>query len=256
MEPVPTSFHLGPFLFHTYGFGLAIAIYVAFRYAERRFTKRGLGVQRFGLFAIIMVVLGVLGARLAHVATNWSYYEAHLAQTLAIWQGGLSSFGGLVLAAPVGYLLARRWWPDVKALEFADAFIPALVLGWALGRFLGPQFMVNGGGHVTHQWFGLHYAGQSGRRVPVPLIQGLEDSALLALLVVLERRGLAKRRGVVTGVALLVWGVVRSVDERLLLGEEGHSGSLGVQIAGIALAVLGLAILTRAALRPKAAVSD
>ena len=38
---VPTSFHLGPLVFHTYGFGLAIAAYVCFLYARRRLAEVG-----------------------------------------------------------------------------------------------------------------------------------------------------------------------------------------------------------------------
>ncbi|MDE3223541.1 MAG: hypothetical protein KGL79_08910, partial [Acidobacteriota bacterium] len=137
----------------------------------------------------------------------------------------------------------RRWWPEVSLLRFADALVPALVAGWALGRVLGPQFMFQGGGHLTHQWFGLHYAGQVGKRVPVPLIQGAEDGTLWLLLVGLERRGWGQLVGFVTGVAMVIWGAVRALDERLLLGQNSHSGSVGVQLAGVALSVAGLVVL-------------
>ena len=73
--------------------------------------------------------------------------------------------------------------------------MPALIAGWAIGRFLGPQFMVDGGGHLTHQWFGLHYHGQVGKRVPVPLIQGCEDGLLWLVLIALERTRLKNIRG-------------------------------------------------------------
>ena len=203
-----------------------------------------------------MVVLGVIGARIAHVATMWSLYSAHPSQIFAVWQGGLSSFGGLALAAPVGFVLARKWWPESRAVELADAIVPVLVAAWAMGRVLGPQFMVNGGGHVTHQWFGLRYAGQMGKRVPVPLIQGFEDGTLWAVLIWLERRGLKKRRGAITGIALVVWGVVRTLDERFLLGQQGHTGSVGVQIAGLALALIGLVVLVFSVKAPREAVSN
>ena len=258
MKPVPTSFHLGPFNFHTYGFGLAIAAYVAYWYAERRLEKRGVGATHFGAFAAIMLVLGVLGARLAHVFTNWSIYHDHLTQIFSVWQGGLSSFGGILLAAPVGYVLVKKWWPRARVLAFADALIPAMVAGWAIGRCLGPQFMVNGGGHLTHQWFGLSYAGQTGERVPVPLIQGLEDGSLWLLILAVERvRATRLRTGTATGLALIIWGLVRSLDERLLLGEQGHTGSVAVQIAGLALTAIGVVVVVFVAAKsPKPLVSD
>jgi phosphatidylglycerol:prolipoprotein diacylglycerol transferase len=240
---VPTSFHLGPLVFHTYGFGLAIAAYVAYLYARRRLERRGIDVEPFARYSFWLIVTGLLGARLANIATNWDYYRGHPGRWIAVWQGGLASFGGIALALVVGVILQRRWWPQSKLAGFTDALIPALIAGWAIGRFLGPQFMVDAGGHLTHQWFGLSYAGQAGKRVPVPLIQGLEDTTLWLVLIALERTGLKQRLGFISGIGMIVWGLVRATDERLLLGQESHSGSIGVQLAGLALAVAGVVTL-------------
>lgn len=246
MSGVPTSFHLGPLVFHTYGFGLAIAAYVAFLYAERRFRARHLSLEHFSWFTGWVIVAGLVGARLAHIATNWSIYQHDPARAFALWQGGLASFGGIAFGLVVGLVLVRRWWPEVAMLTFSDALVPALIAGWALGRVLGPQFMFQGGGHLTHQWFGIHYAGQVGKRVPVPLIQGAEDGLLWLALVGLERRGRVHRAGVITGVAMVIWGVVRALDEHFLLGQHSKSGSLGVQLAGLVLSVAGVVIVVRA----------
>ena len=238
---LPTAVAIGPFTFYLYGLGLAITAWVSFSYLERRLKARGLAVGRWPRFATAVILSGLLGARAAHVATNWSYYHDHIGSLVALWQGGLASFGGLALAVPTGIVLARRYWPETPLLEFTDTLVVGLTAGWALGRVLGPQFMVAGGGHQTHQWFGLTYAGQVGRRVPVPLIQGAEDALLWLGLQALERR--TSRPGLVTGVALFIWGLVRSVDERWLLGEQGHTGSVAVQGAGLLLSVLGLFVV-------------
>jgi hypothetical protein len=44
---------------------------------------------------------------------------------------------------------------------------------------------------------------------------------------------------------MIIWGIVRAYDERWLLGEQSHSGSLGVQLAGLALTVAGVVLLWR-----------
>ena len=49
--------------------------------------------------------------------------------------------------------------------------------------------------------------------------------------------------GTVLGVAMVLWGIERSLDEHLWLGEDGHLGSLLVQLAGIALVIGGTIIL-------------
>jgi hypothetical protein len=47
-------------------------------------------------------------------------------------------------------------------------------------------------------------------------------------------------------VGMVLWGIERFLDEHLWLGEDGHLGSLLVQGAGIALAVVGgVLLLTR-----------
>jgi phosphatidylglycerol:prolipoprotein diacylglycerol transferase len=245
VSPFPTSFHLGPLVFHLYGFGLAIAAYVCFLYARRRLARAHFNVDPFGRYAVALIVSGLVGARLAHIATNWSYYSGHPVRWVEVWQGGLASFGGLALAVPVGLYLQRRWWPHSSLARFSDALVPALIAGWALGRVLGPQFMIDGGGHLTHQWFGLSYSGQVGKRVPVPLIQGGEDGLLWLALLGLERQKIAQRAGVVTGVGMIIWGLVRALDERLLLGQQSHSGSIGVQLAGLLRACAGAVLLAR-----------
>ncbi len=240
MSGVPTSIHLGPFVFHLYGLGLGIAAYVAFLYAERRLRRHGIDTTAFARYTIALIIAGLVGARLANIATNWNYYSGHPARWIAVWQGGLASFGGIALALPVGIIGQRRWWPHTRLAAFTDALIPALVAGWALGRVLGPQFMVNGGGHQTTSWLGMHYVGQVGKRVPVPLIQGSEDALLWLLLLRLEAKWTTRAVGAISAVAMIIWGLVRTYDERWLLGQQSHSGSVGVQLAGLALSLAGI----------------
>ncbi|HEY5120528.1 MAG TPA: hypothetical protein VII84_03025, partial [Acidimicrobiales bacterium] len=59
----------------------------------------------------------------------------------------------------------------------------------------------------------------------------------------------ARAVGVISAVAMIVWGLVRVYDERWLLGEQSHSGSIGVQLAGLALALAGVVTWWRVARR-------
>jgi hypothetical protein len=51
--------------------------------------------------------------------------------------------------------------------------------------------------------------------------------------------------GTVIGTAMVLWGIERTLDEHLWLGEDGKLGSLLVQIAGVLLVVGGGAVLLR-----------
>ena len=254
MRPIPTAFHIGPLELHTYGLGLAVAFYIAWRYLVARTRARGYPTEWMGALGIWVIVSALVGARLLHVLTNLSTYSGHPFQVLAVWHGGLASFGGLLFAVPTALWVTHRRCPEVGVLEGLDIAVPALAAGWAIGRVLGPQLMVAGGGHPTHQWFGMYYAGQVGKRLPVPVFQALEDFAVYLVLIAIERRlnrwPDGSRRvgyppGIVLGVAMILWGIERSLDEHLWLGEDGRLGSDLVQLAGILLVAGGIVVLVR-----------
>jgi phosphatidylglycerol:prolipoprotein diacylglycerol transferase len=254
MKPIPVAFHIGPIQVHTYGIGLALTFWFAFTYFERRLRKNGYRSDWFVGVFLWIILSAVVGARALHVLSNLSYYEHSPDQVLAIWHGGLSSFGGLLFAVPTGLVLTHRRCPELPIGRALDLIAPVLLASWALGRLLGPQLMVAGGGHPTHQWFGMYYAGQHGRRLPVPIFQAIEDFSVFLVLIFIERR-LARwpdgsirtgyPPGTVIGTAMVLWGIERALDEHLWLGEDGRLGSLLVQIAGVLLVVGGAALLLR-----------
>jgi hypothetical protein len=92
-----------------------------------------------------------------------------------------------LFAVPVAIVSTRRRCPELPGLRFADLMAPVLMACWGIGRLLGPQLMVAGGGHPTSQWFGMYYAGQVGRRLPVPIFQAVEDFTIFGILLLVER---------------------------------------------------------------------
>jgi hypothetical protein len=293
MRPIPVAFHIWFIEIHTYGIGLALTFWFGLRYTERRLRRAGYPWRWVTGMFLWVVLAAIVGARALHVLSNLtgqSGYVHHLSKVFAIWQGGLSSFGGLLFAVPTAVILARKRCPELPTLRFADLMAPVLMCCWGIGRLLGPQLMVAGGGHPTDQWFGMYYAGQVGKRLPVPVFQAMEDFAIFGILLLVERwlRSVAPQpapqkvpsvavastgelvpeteattggwdadttaaaeavraslppAGIVIGVGMVLWGVERFLDEHLWLGEDGHLGSLLVQIAGIGLVVAGVALL-------------
>jgi phosphatidylglycerol:prolipoprotein diacylglycerol transferase len=252
MRPIPVVFHIGPLQVHTYGIGLALTFWFGFTYFERRLKRYGYRTDWWVSVFLWIILSAVVGARALHVLSNLSYYTHNPGQVLAIWNGGLSSFGGLLFAVPTGLILTHRRCPELRIGRALDIVAPVLLASWAMGRLLGPQLMVAGGGHRTNQWFGMYYADQAGRRLPVPIFQAAEDFGVFVVLILIERHlehwpdGRARTgypAGTVIGTAMVLWGIERALDEHLWLGEDGHLGSLLVQIAGVALVVGGGAVL-------------
>jgi phosphatidylglycerol---prolipoprotein diacylglyceryl transferase len=256
MKPIPTAFHIGPLQIHTYGIGLAITFYVAYRYFESRLKRRGYPTEWVGTMFVWVIISAIVGARLLHVVSNLSDFRDDPISVFSVWHGGLSSFGGLLFAVPTALFIAHRKCPELSILRGLDIVAPVLLAAWAMGRLLGPQLMVAGGGHLTNAWFGMAYDGQSGYRVPVPIIQAIEDATVYVVLLLVERRldhhrdGSARvgyPPGIVTGIAMVAWGFTRTLDEWTLLAGGTNLGSVLVEFAGLCLIFGGIIILLRSA---------
>lgn len=98
---------------------------------------RGLDAMRVLDAALVVVLGGLIGARVTYVAINWGYYGDHLAQALDLWGGGHIWHGGLVggLAAVLAYCAVRRVasWPMLDALAPGAALLA--ICAWS-GCFL------------------------------------------------------------------------------------------------------------------------
>ncbi len=251
MKPIPVAFHIGPLEVHTYGIGLAITFWFAYRYFERRLRNNGYPWQWLTGVFLWIVVASIAGARLLHVVANWSTYSAHPSQILAIWQGGLSSFGGLLFGIPVGVILARRRCPELPSIRALDIVSPVLMAAWGVGRLLGPQLMVAGGGRQTTAWWGLRYAGQAGKRVPVPLIQAFDSFVIFAVLILIEHYIRNRPVGFVVAATAALWGLGRFFEENVFLRQNDHVGSWLVQGAGLGLFAVGLITMVVLWRRPR-----
>jgi phosphatidylglycerol:prolipoprotein diacylglycerol transferase len=241
VKPIPVAFHIGPLEVHTYGIGLAITFWFAYRYFERRLRNAGYPYQWLTGAFLWIVIASIAGARLLHVLANWSsVYEHHPSQILAIWQGGLSSFGGLLFGIPVGVILARRRCPELPSIRALDLVSPVLMAAWGVGRLLGPQLMVDGGGRPTTAWWGLRYAGEAGKRVPVPLIQAFDSFVIFAILILIEHYVRNRPVGFVLAATSALWGLARFFEENVFLRQNDHNGAPLVQGAGLLLFAAGL----------------
>jgi phosphatidylglycerol---prolipoprotein diacylglyceryl transferase len=243
VKPIPVSFHIGPLVVHTYGIGLAVTFWFAYRYFDRRLRAAGYRTDWLTGAFVWIVVTAIVGARAVHVLANLSTYRAAPGQILQVWHGGLSSFGGLLFAVPTGVLVARRRCPELSTMRALDLVAPVLMAAWGVGRLLGPQLMVAGGGHPTHEWFGMYYAGQVGKRLPVPILQAVDSFLIFGVLLLIERHYRRRPVGFVLAATMALWGLTRFYEERLWLGEIGHLGSVLVQAAGLALFAAGAVVM-------------
>ncbi len=130
----PVIFGAGPLTLRYFGLFITLGILVGAWLTGRELALKGYdGALAFeSLF--IVVPLGLLGARLYHVATEYDSYADPFPTTfLEFWKGGLGIYGA-VAGGFLGVLLFS-WYRGVSPLVFADAAAPGLVLGQAIGRW-------------------------------------------------------------------------------------------------------------------------
>jgi phosphatidylglycerol:prolipoprotein diacylglycerol transferase len=137
----PTIFHLPIVGIPIYGYGLMMVFaFLATQWTASKLAKiKGIDPEIFVNVALFALVSGVIGSRISHVLENLGYYTN---PQLTAWQnfldminirsGGLTFYGGLILAAPVvlAYLLYRK----VPARLSMDICAPCITLGLAIGR--------------------------------------------------------------------------------------------------------------------------
>lgn len=246
VKPIPVAFHIGPLQIHTYGIGLALTFWFGYRYFAKRLRDHGYPDAWFGRAFIWIVIMSVVGARAVSVIANLRGPQGYIANPgdiLAVWHGGLSSYGGLLGGVPTGLLCRRRWCPQLRLSVAVDLVAPVLVIAWAMGRLLGPQFEFQGGGNPTHAWYGMYYAGQVGKRLPVPVFQAIEDSLVFVVALWVERR-IARRGGpigVVATTVVTLYGAFRFNDEYVLL-PHNTGGDVAVLVASLSFVGLGAAL--------------
>ncbi len=118
-----------------YGLFLMLGFVAALLIAYWRGKKRGLSTDAVLDVGIIAIFAGVVGARLAYLLLDYSPGDGGygtLAEWLAVWQGGLTFQGGLVLALLAVYLYLRH--KKISGAEMFDIFAPGLAIGVGFGR--------------------------------------------------------------------------------------------------------------------------
>jgi prolipoprotein diacylglyceryl transferase len=134
--------------------GILVAIIIA----THRWQARGGRAESLETAAMVAVPMGIVGARLWHVATDYELYVGpgrHLINALKIWQGGLGIWGAIAGGVFGAWLVCRRL--GLAFWAMADSMAPGIVVAQAIGR-LGNWFNQELFGRPTTLPWGLQIA--------------------------------------------------------------------------------------------------
>lgn len=248
--PDDVAFKLLGFPVYWYGITMALAILTALLSANYLFNKINSDEKKDVIieFAPLIIVMGILGARLYFCLLNSHYYLLHPLEILDIREGGLSIHGAIIGGILALYIAAKKH--QVKFLSVLDAMGCSTILGQSVGRW-GNYFNSEAYGlPVLSQKWGLYIP--PARRIseyyhyslfhPAFLYESVLDLfAFFVLLFILLKFG-QKYKGVTFFSYLILYSVIRFFIERIRLDSALNVGSVPIaQLISVLLFVIGIA---------------
>jgi phosphatidylglycerol:prolipoprotein diacylglycerol transferase len=246
----PRLFHIGNFNLPTYGLLVALGVLIGLWISVRNSEKQGINGDDAWNFGILVVLCGIIGAKILYIINDWSYYTAHPGEIFSL---GTLQAGGVFSGGLIAALAAAAWYirkHNMRALGTCDAFSPGLALGHAIGR-VGCFAAGCCYGKPTHHFWGVTFTNPLARAwVGTPLNESLEPTQLfesavelanfLILMWMLKRK---KFDGQVFAAYLILYGVARYFLE--FIRDDPGRGSVfgglmtGTQLISICLVITG-----------------
>ncbi|HTF42286.1 MAG TPA: prolipoprotein diacylglyceryl transferase [Terriglobales bacterium] len=242
----PRLFHIGNFNMPTYGLLVSLGVLLGLWISVRNSQKQGIDPDKAWNLGIIVVMCGIVGAKVLYIIVDWSDYAAHPGEIFSLntlQAGGVFS-GGLIgaFAAAAWYIRRHR----MPALATCDAFAPGLAIGHAIGRVgcfaAGCCF-----GKPTDHFWGVTFTNPIAHElVGTPIGEALQPTQLFESAVELLNffilAWMLKRKkfdGQVIGTYFFLYGVARFFLE-YLRGDPGRGEVFGGIITGTQLVALCL----------------
>ena len=255
----PDLLSLGTFVLSWHGFFSFVAVGSAVYLVGRWAPMRGIDPDTVYSIAIWAIIGGVVGARLVHVVDQWDFYQDNPGQIIAIWEGGIGLWGGILggFIGGAAYALIAKYPLGVVA----DLTAPAMLFVQTIGR-LGD--IVNGEHCAKAANFFLGFEWTNPETDASQCDSGLAGSPvhpviayemvwnMMALFIVWRLRGRLRPDGMLFALYLALYAVGRFA---ITFAREDDIWAAGMQEAHyIALVVLAITVpllAFRARLVPK-----
>ncbi len=245
---------LGPIPIQVWGLFVALGILTAAALLNHVLVRNGIdkGGKLAWDLAFVAMIGAVVGARLGHVFFyDWDFYRVHLPEIVAVWKGGLSSYGGFVGGAATALVWLRL--KGAPLLRVTDATLAALPLGWFIGR-IGCFLIHDHPGTLTNSPFGVQFPG--GSRFDLGMIDGLIGLFVFAVAFPLHRAIGKKFPGITTAVVIQLYAILRFMADFLRATDLPNSdpriaGYTPAQYASVVLFLVGDLLILRAVLAYK-----
>lgn len=132
----PILIDLGRLKIYSYGFMLALSFFIGILIAAKRAEKRGVDPDIIYDLSIILIIAAVVGSRGLYILTHLDNFHG-IIDIIALWQGGATYYGGLILAVAgaLVYLRVKKI-PFMKVADICSLSIASGVFFTRIGCFL------------------------------------------------------------------------------------------------------------------------
>jgi phosphatidylglycerol:prolipoprotein diacylglycerol transferase len=241
------SFELGPFTIHMYGIMLALGALAAVAIAYIEAKRRGEDPEQLFNMALIVIPLGVIGARAYHVIDKWDFYSANPGEIIG--GAGLGIFGA-VAGGAIGLIIYTTW-RRLNTLRWMDILAPGVLLAQGIGRW-GNYFNQELYGYPTELPWGIFIAPEN--RLPgfenfehfhpMFLYESLWNITGFAIMMIAGRKLIGWLKDGDIFIMYLIWyGVGRFILEGFKIEVWSIGGIPTARWISAAMVIIGLAIL-------------
>jgi phosphatidylglycerol:prolipoprotein diacylglycerol transferase len=207
----PILFEFGPVKIYSYGLLVAAGFIAAALLAKAQARRQGMPAEKILNLCLCLVVSGILGARLLYILQNLDFYIEYPVQALMLYEGGLTFYGGLVLAVVCAIVFLKR--ERLPVFKTLDLVAPYLALAQGIGRI---GCFLNGCcyGKPVDSDFAVYFPGEDIGRHPVQLYSSLNLLLIFIILRVFQARRTGKAQ--IPGRVLLLYFLLYSIARFLM----------------------------------------
>lgn len=238
---------LGPVPIQVWGLCVALGMVVSLLLIYREAKNKKILPEPLLDLSLRMIVYGVVFARLFHIVFyEPAFFLSHPVEIIAIWHGGLSSFGGLCGALIAVFIEIKRKKIDTSSLGvYGNILSYAAVFGWMVGRV---------GCFLIHDHLGaesscvLALDAPNGRRLDMALLEIICLLPLAIVFIVLKKK---KIEHLYAPLLFVYYGILRFVldfwraDPSFATGDTRYLGLTPAQYFAIVLTMFGLYLLRK-----------
>jgi len=242
----PILFELGPLKVYSYGLMVALGFIAATYLVRLEASRQDINPQKLVNLVFVLTISGILGARILYIFQNLNLYIKNPWEIVMLHKGGLSFYGGFILATICAIVFLKR--QHLSVLKVFDLVAPYLALAQAIGRI---GCLLNGCcyGKPTDSLFSLYFPGEKFARYPVQIYASL---SLLSMFIIL-RTFQAKqwRRTKILGQTFLLYCLLYAISRFFMEYLRGDTSPILANLTIHQLISIGIIVISAGCLWKK-----